>query len=60
MSDDATQYWYNTATGQVEEGRRSDWSAVMGPYATREDAQHALEKARARSEAWDAQDEADR
>ncbi|UJP39280.1 SPOR domain-containing protein [Cellulomonas palmilytica] len=60
MSDDAKQYWYNTATGQVEEGQRSDWSKVMGPYPTREAAQHALEQARARTAAWDAQDEAER
>jgi len=54
------EYWYNTESGEVEEGRRSDWSKVMGPYPTREAAQHALEQARARSAAWDAQDEADR
>jgi len=60
VSDDARQYWYNTATGQVEEGRLSDWSQVMGPYATREEAQHALDKARARTAAWDAEDEEDR
>lgn len=29
----------------------------LGPYATREEAEGALERARARSEAWDAQDE---
>lgn len=54
-----TEYFYNTRTHQVEEGRSSDWSQLMGPYATREEAEHALERARARNEAWDAQDEAD-
>ncbi|WP_408003877.1 SPOR domain-containing protein [Puerhibacterium puerhi] len=52
-----TQYWYNTATGEVEEGHRSGWTHLMGPYATREEAQAALDKARARSEAWDADDD---
>lgn len=51
------EYFYNTRTHEVEEGRRSDWSQVMGPYATREEAERALETARSRNEAWDAQDE---
>lgn len=54
-----TEYFYNTRTRQVEEGRGSDWSQLMGPYATREEAEHALERARARNDAWDAQDEDD-
>lgn len=54
-----TEYYYNTRTHEVEEGRRSDWSEVMGPYATREDAAHALERARARNDTWDAQDAQD-
>ena len=41
------EFYYNTRTGEVEEGRRSDWSQLMGPYATREDA----DKARARLKA---------
>lgn len=53
------EFFYNIRTGQVEEGRVSDWSQLMGPYASREEAQHALEKARARNEAWDAQDAQD-
>jgi hypothetical protein len=57
---DATQYWYNTATHQVEEGHRSSWQNLMGPYPTREAAEQALAKAAARTEAWDRQDERDR
>ena len=53
------EFYYNIRTGQVEEGRRSDWTQLMGPYASREEAQHALEKARARNDAWDAQDTQD-
>ena len=52
----ATQYWYNTETHAVEEGRQSDWSKLMGPYSTREEAEHALERARQRTESWDEED----
>jgi hypothetical protein len=55
-----TQYWYNTATHEVEEGHRSTWQNLMGPYPTREAAQQALAKAAARTQAWDEQDERDR
>ncbi|CAM5780316.1 SPOR domain-containing protein [Cellulomonas persica] len=60
MGDDTPQYWYNTATKQVEEGRRSDWKDVLGPYSSREEALHALEKARSRTAAWEAEEEAER
>ena len=52
------EFWFNTKTGQVEEGRVSDWSGVLGPYPTREAAARALETAQARSEAWDEADRA--
>ena len=53
------QYWYNTNTGEVEEGpKRSSWTHLMGPYPTREAAQHALDQARRRTDTWDEQDEA--
>jgi hypothetical protein len=51
------QYWYNTETGEVEEGHRSSWTHLMGPYRTRAEAQRALESAKARSESWDREDE---
>ena len=50
------EYFYNIRTHEVEEGRQSDWSQLMGPYPTREEARQALERARARNDAWDAQD----
>lgn len=50
------EYYFNTRTHEVEEGRVSDWSQVMGPYPTREAALRALETARGRNEAWEAQD----
>ena len=60
MADGDQQYWYNTATKQVEEGHRSSWQDLMGPYATRGEAEAALAKAAARTEAWDREDERNR
>ncbi|MGV8978805.1 MAG: SPOR domain-containing protein [Cellulomonas sp.] len=57
MSDSDQQFYYNVATHQVEEGRVSDWSQLMGPYPTREAAQQALETAAARSQRWQAEEE---
>lgn len=53
----AEQYWYNTETGEVEEGHRSSWTHLMGPYGTRAEAQRALESARSRNESWEKDDE---
>ncbi len=53
------QYWYNVSTGRVEsDDERSQGAEVMGPYASEEEASHALETARARTEAWDEEDRA--
>jgi hypothetical protein len=50
-------FWYNVVTHQVEVGAQSDWTQLIGPYATREEAEHALEKVQQRNEAWDAEDD---
>lgn len=52
----ATEFYFNTKTRQVEEGKPSSWTNRMGPYPTREAASHALEKAVRRTEAWDEED----
>ena len=52
------KFYYNLKTGQVEQGRQSDWTVLMGPYPTREAAERALETARQRTESWDAADRA--
>lgn len=51
------EFYYNTKTGQVEEGKQSSWMDLMGPYSSREEAAGALEKARARNEQADADEE---
>ncbi len=60
MSDDGdlteNGYYFNLATGAVEQGLQSSWTQRMGPYATREEAAEALATARRRSEDWDEQD----
>ncbi|WP_019136890.1 hypothetical protein [Cellulomonas massiliensis] len=56
----AGEFWFNTETHEVEEGRRSDWTSVMGPYPSREAAEKALQTAKSRNEKWDEEDEARR
>jgi hypothetical protein len=55
-----TQYWFNLKTHQVEEGPQSPGIDRAGPYASREEAAKAVATMRARTEAWDAEDAADR
>jgi hypothetical protein len=56
----AGNFWFNIETHAVEEGRQSDWTKLMGPYATRDEATHALDKARTRNDDWDTEDEDER
>lgn len=51
------EFYYNLTNGTVEEGRQSHGSELMGPYASREEAQRALDKAAARNEKWEDEDE---
>ncbi|VEW12075.1 Uncharacterised protein [Brevibacterium casei] len=56
--DEANSKWYfNTATGEVEQGLVSDWNHRMGPYNTEAEARDALEQAKKRNEEWDEDDE---
>ncbi|WP_342318144.1 hypothetical protein [Corynebacterium mayonis] len=57
MSDE--QFYYNPTTGEVTEGKTESWDERMGPYATREQAQQAMDIAAARNKQADAIDEAD-
>ena len=54
--DPAAAYYYNTETGQVEQGYTSDWTDRMGPYRTRAEAEKALETAAQRNAAWEQAD----
>ncbi|UFU01674.1 SPOR domain-containing protein [Ruania suaedae] len=46
-------YYYNLETGQVEHGKVSDWTSRIGPYPSEAEAAQALERVRARNEAWE-------
>ena len=59
MSGEGAQsYWYNMKTQEVEFGFESPSVDRVGPFDSREAAEHALETLRANSEKWDL-DEAD-
>ncbi len=49
-------FWYNMKTGEVEFGFESPNVDRVGPFASAEEAEKALEKLRANSDAWDADD----
>jgi hypothetical protein len=54
---DMTEYWFNVRTHEIEEDRLSDWSQLLGPYATRAEAEKALEKVQQRNDDWDRDDD---
>jgi len=53
MDEPRGDYWYNLVTGKVEVGAQSDWTQLIGPYASREEAEHAIEKVHERNKAWE-------
>jgi hypothetical protein len=55
--DGEDQWWFNLITQKVEKGSGAPNMERMGPYATEEEAAHALATAAERTEAWDADDE---
>lgn len=53
------RYWYNTRTGEVEDGPQSLATDRIGPFATADEARNALEIVKRRSEEWAAEDAAE-
>ncbi len=53
---DKIEYFFNTTTGMVEEGRQSSWEHLLGPFATFDAASRALDIASDKSDAWDDED----
>lgn len=52
-------FWYNVTTRQVEtDENRSEAADVLGPFATREEAEQAIDAAHRKSKAWEDQDAA--
>jgi hypothetical protein len=52
------EFYYNLATGQVEEGKVHGATNRMGPYPSAEAAAQALARAQDRNEKWAEEDEA--
>jgi hypothetical protein len=52
------EFYYNLATGQVDEGKVRGATNRMGPYASAEEATQAFARAKARNEKWAEEDEA--
>ena len=48
-----SEFYYNTVTGEVEEGKQSASNRLMGPYESREEASRALEIAAERNAEWE-------
>ncbi len=56
---DAEHWWFNMKTKQAEFGRQVSSLDRIGPFATRDEAELALENARARAQAWAAEEESE-
>ena len=52
------EWYYCVEHGEVEPALGCPVKDRLGPYATREEAELALERARQRTEQWDKEDEA--
>jgi hypothetical protein len=48
-----SQWWWSIERGQAEYGPKKFLDPRLGPYATQEEAEHAMEKVKERNEAWD-------
>lgn len=57
IDDPEDTYWYNTRTGEVEEGRQSLAQYRLGPFTSREEAARAPEIVAERAKEWNEEDE---
>lgn len=55
---DNVEFYFNTTTGMVEQGRQSAGQHLLGPFLTADAAARALDNAANRSDAWDDEDKA--
>ena len=54
--DDSHRWWFCIRHMTVEPEAGCPAKDRLGPYSSKEEAEHALETARRRNEEWDAQD----
>ncbi|XPP25939.1 MAG: methionine aminopeptidase [Leucobacter sp.] len=59
IEDPEETYWYNTRTGEVEDGPQSLSIDRLGPFATRAEAERAPEVVAERARKWAEEDEAE-
>ncbi|MDO5052733.1 MAG: SPOR domain-containing protein [Pseudoclavibacter sp.] len=52
MTTDHDAYWYNERTGEVEHGKQSLASELVGPFPTAEEAARAPERLRENARKW--------
>ncbi|GGI13264.1 hypothetical protein GCM10007377_05090 [Galliscardovia ingluviei] len=50
------QWYFNMRTGKVELGKLSPVTERMGPYASKEDAEHAWQIVQTRNKRWEDDD----
>jgi hypothetical protein len=56
VPDLENKWWYNSRTGEVEHGLKTASRDRIGPFDTREGAEHALDKLRENSAKWAEED----
>ena len=59
MNEEASEFWFNTKTNQVEVGKQSAAIYRIGPFATRADAEAACQIVKRKAAQWAANDEAE-
>lgn len=53
MATDDQKWYFNSETKEVSQGKKSSWFNRMGPYDSKEEAEHALERAHERNQEAD-------
>lgn len=57
MATDVQKWYFNSEIKEVSQGKKSSWLNRMGPYDSKEEAEHALERAHERNQEADEADE---
>jgi hypothetical protein len=56
MTEQQREFWFNSRTGEVEEGKQSISSERLGPFNTPEEAAHANDKLAENARKWAEED----